>query len=361
MLNLYGKEENMRIYLFIKQNIRELYEYTLAIALIIFIAYILRFKIKKMVNFILKHPGIKPTFFSLINMTVPIVIFFLVIRKFNFWWIGASVLIVIFYQLFVKYTKMIILMKNRKTGFEENFRVYNCSAFGFDYSYTDSVKNIVKNQLSEKESNFKKSKVAKIFLQKNIYYCNSSGKKIYIYKTTEVTSKEKHMKQELQDLINKFNSFNLLVSIVMFLIFFVIKYCGYKIHILLLFIIFLRCFSRGIEIATAFYKDIIDSKTKSSGLVASDRIKLATKSLVEITLLFAALYMYWSEIMDSIIYSIGISTLLDVNLTYEVNEHGELSVFPDAKKIVAVFQAIVAAILIVLSLARYIGDVKIKK
>ena len=74
--------------------------------------------------------------------------------------------------------------------------------------------------------------------------------------------------------------------------------------ILTSFFIF-RALSRSVEIAISFGEDVIDDKPKKSMISGSDRIKLALKSLFEITINYSIVYFMLGIVFETNIVDIG--------------------------------------------------------
>ena len=101
--------------------------------------------------------------------------------------------------------------------------------------------------------------------------------------------------------IISWNLRNLYFSIISFIIISLVFYKSKSnINFIYLFTIFFVCrtISRSIEIGVAFFKDITDSKMKNPFLNSNNRIKLASKSYIEIIFNFATL-----NFLGTIIYN----------------------------------------------------------
>lgn len=147
-----------------------------------------------------------------------------------------------------------------------------------------------------------------------------------------------------------------------------------NIHILwfliLSFPIVSRTIARSVEIMIAFFIDTIDSNKKQTNIQPHERVILATFSLIEITLLFAAVYLFIdiSSLFQMIpnvdeslyrnfdniyffFYSFGITTYKSVAFKDLGNTH----------RLAILLQVITSMVLILFTLARYIGEIKEEK
>ncbi|MEF9922436.1 MAG: hypothetical protein RR769_05905 [Anaerovoracaceae bacterium] len=119
-----------------------------------------------------------------------------------------------------------------------------------------------------------------------------------------------------------------------------------------------RTVARSIEILSAFFIDTVGQKQKTTNLEPSERVILALYSLVEITFLFAAVYLF-IDIMSYLpataeidrisffFYSFGITT--STSISFEI--------ISKTQCIAIVLQVITSMVLIVFTFSRYIGEI----
>lgn len=254
--------------------------------------------------------------------------------------------------------------------------------------YTDNIKEAVeklKGNMVHKESVVFKSiedlKLVETYVNKII----SSEKKSYWLDYLSIDYLlSKEQKEALSGnpkdtgaLIWKFNKTNLISSIIFAIVFLVSAYfikdnfsvVNNWFILLIYFLIVIRTMSRGLEIIIAFLKDIFDVNKKTT-LTPGDRVKLALLSLIEITILFTVIYIPYNSsaipmsFLESFIFSFGVSTLTDVNLTFEViveDNQTILSTFLPMKSLIIMSHVTIALTLIVLSLAQYVGNISSQK
>lgn len=120
----------------------------------------------------------------------------------------------------------------------------------------------------------------------------------------------------------------------------------------------IRTLSRGIEIVSAFYKDVVVSRMtptlefgeKLSSLKRGNRISLAVHSYLEMTLIYGIIYFIQSQskgsLMDSILYSFSVTAL---NYSFNIKE------FSTFEKMLHISQIFIGITLVVLSIASYLG------
>jgi len=176
-----------------------------------------------------------------------------------------------------------------------------------------------------------------------------------------IKPKHVHLKQLRSNAVRRMNQLNLSTSIVIsfFVFLFVTKTEGLPHYdswapreFVLCGTILVRTLARGCEIIFAFLNDAISKEKHTTNIGNAERIGLAISSLIEIIVLFAAVY--WAlepsikSVSDSVFYSFGLGTLLDSNFS-------EMCL---STNIISVFQLITCMVLILLSLARYINDIR---
>lgn len=136
----------------------------------------------------------------------------------------------------------------------------------------------------------------------------------------------------------------------------------------IIFILIVRLLSRSFEIVYAFIKDVTSRGSKSSNLDGKDRMKLAINSLIEITLLSAALrisYNLYRDIMtstswESILNPVRLIRFLIEEVFISIATMG-FNVSYDGcslnyvEQIVHLIQILVGIVLITLSIATYIS------
>ena len=106
------------------------------------------------------------------------------------------------------------------------------------------------------------------------------------------------------ELIKKFNFLNIIITVVLMILSIIVECLAKDINWLhngVLCFVFVRFFSRAIEIVIAFIIDIIDDKEKTTNLKSKARLSLAFTSLLEVTMLaISCIYFVKSDVLVSI-------------------------------------------------------------
>lgn len=218
----------------------------------------------------------------------------------------------------------------------------------------------------------------------NFDYEDSGYSKFVIrYKCDENKKQEKTNKKEetiLKRYIKYKNNCNLISSFILFIILIIslIIYeaaflsCDIKPNLILepLYIfLFIRFISRALEIIIAFGKDVIENKN-SSGLNQGERFKLAVKSLCEIIIRSATIYLLLTILIDgkienvlfdaasnmymSIINSINFASMYSSEYK-SVSYNDPKYVYEVIGKSVIFLQGVTSFVLIILSFAQYLN------
>lgn len=162
-------------------------------------------------------------------------------------------------------------------------------------------------------------------------------------------------KSKLAYFIERSNYFNLILSVILL---FIVHYIAIsKIRDSNLLNIFkyyalIRCISRSIEIIVAFYKDVVYKKKKKSSLKSGERISLAVKSYIDIIIMYASIYMLNivfgnQKIIYNMVRSFGVSSFTQVDY---LNQR-------ELYMLVISLQVVTSMVLVIFSIARYIGEV----
>ena len=135
-------------------------------------------------------------------------------------------------------------------------------------------------------------------------------------------------------------------------------------EVIYVFIIFLliEMIQRGIEIGKAFYFDIIEIQPKTSSLSSSDRLTLAVKSMVEITLISLSLKLLLlnfpdiKSVINAILQTISIGLF---NVSYPDNKIEAGINYNDLVISITHFsQVLIAILLVTMAIAKYLSGNK---
>lgn len=140
-----------------------------------------------------------------------------------------------------------------------------------------------------------------------------------------------------------------------------------RLLVVFIMILFFRLVLRSIEIAIAFYQDIIKNTPKNSNLSGRDRLRLAIISLIEMTVLSAFISVFYNILSPSVIgwslanyFELTLMTLL---------KHFSIQIFnvsfPESNDLfqmmVHVIQVTTSFCLIILAIASYLNLKKVEK
>lgn len=165
-------------------------------------------------------------------------------------------------------------------------------------------------------------------------------------------------KQARKEMVKGFNMCNCFVSIVIIAVALLVLNKGFYYPRIIIFPIIYRLIGRSCEIIRAFYIDVTKKEKKNTSLSSSERINLAIISLVEIVFLYAFIFYILNDtnflidcsktnsFIDELLLSFGIVTYRSV----------DFKDFGLSTNIFIVFQVITSMVLIVFSIARYLGD-----
>ena len=235
--------------------------------------------------------------------------------------------------------------------------------FSPDLLYSIIFKDLLKREATEIE--FTKE----YFHKKPTYYSIWRGKEVNVYQWSQTRIERKFF-------IEWSNWINVIISCFScFLIYLLCLYSKSIANVCYMFLI-VRVISRGVEIAVAFYKDVvaIDSvlfhlhKTvreiyiqnfKSSIIRNRTRLSLAIHSLIELIILFSAIYYMtgmFVGIKDKYEFTTPIFALLHsaslgvFNYSFDIEYKGEIFL-----AFIHVWQLLLSGVLLLLSIALYIG------
>ncbi len=209
------------------------------------------------------------------------------------------------------------------------------------------------------------NKVEKVFHNIPIlnfeYYMSLKFKSCFIEQLPSLAQKYKGA------IVRYTNTVNLIVSIVMCMLFFFVSPSiqqnfdnnSMPFWVILSCVIFTRAIGRSMEIMYAFFNDVMDRNNKTTDIDAFERIRLAISSLIEITFLFAPLYLTYDRIIENSEFKHNISALFH---SFGITTYKGID-FKEAGRTVAIvmiLHVLTSMVLMVFTFARYIGEMKIK-